>query len=63
MPMDGKNYLVLHSLVTNKTDVVEVETLQAMETIFFKIREMIHQNATGAEWDKFYKVDYPVMID
>lgn len=61
--MDGKNYLVLHSLVTNKTDVVEVETLQAMETIFFKIREMIHQNATEAEWDKFYKVDYPVMID
>jgi hypothetical protein len=34
-----------------------------METIFYKIREMIHQNATGAEWDKFYKVDYPVMID
>lgn len=34
-----------------------------METIFYKIREMIHENATGSEWDMFYKAEYPVMID
>jgi hypothetical protein len=63
MPLEGKNCLVLHCLVSGKTDVIEVETQQAMETIFYKIRELIHQNATGAEWDMFYKTDYPMMID
>lgn len=63
MRLEKKNYLVLHSLVTNKTDVVEVDDELTMETIFYKLREVIHENATSAEWDMFYKSDYPVMID
>jgi hypothetical protein len=63
MKEDNKNFLVFHSLLTNKADLIEVESEIGMETIFYKLRELIHQNATSTEWDLFYKSDYPVQID
>lgn len=42
---------------------MEVDSEIHMETIFYRLRELVHDIATATEWDLFYKQEYPVEID